>query len=35
MISDGLGLHAFNAVCAVTYPAEGDLEDYASLTGVA
>jgi hypothetical protein len=35
MISDRLGLCALNAVRAVTYPAEGHLEDYASLTGVA
>jgi hypothetical protein len=37
MISDGLGSRALNAVRAhaVTYPAEGHLEDYAPLKGVA
>jgi hypothetical protein len=35
MISDRLSLCALNAVRAVPYPAEGHLEDYASLTGVA
>jgi hypothetical protein len=36
-ISDGLGSGALNTVRAhaVTYPAEGHLEDYAPLKGVA
>jgi hypothetical protein len=35
MISDRLVLRALNAIRVVTYPAEGHLEDYASLKGVA